>query len=84
MERLVKIHGYVRDLDERLAEADLAVNLRYPSMGEASAAQLRIWDHALPSLVTERGGIASFREMRSCMSDRITKRRTSSSICANL
>ena len=55
MERLVKIHGYVRDLDERLAEADLAVNLRYPSMGEASAAQLRIWDHALPSLVTETG-----------------------------
>ncbi len=56
----VKLHGYVPDaeLDAGLARADLAVNLRFPSMGEASASQLRIWDHALPSLVTLTEGYA--------------------------
>ena len=31
------------ELQAALARADLAINLRYPSMGEASASQLRIW-----------------------------------------
>ncbi len=54
------MHGYVSEdeLERGLAVADLAVNLRYPSMGEASASQLRIWDHALPSLVTQTEGYA--------------------------
>jgi hypothetical protein len=41
-----------------LHEAHLAINLRFPTMGEASASQLRIWDHALPSLVTPVGWYA--------------------------
>lgn len=51
----VRLHGYVEDLDAVLAAADLALNLRYPTMGEASASQLRIWNHGLPSLVTRIG-----------------------------
>ncbi len=57
----VKLHGYVpeSELEHALDEADLAVNLRYPTMGEASGSQLRIWDHALPSLVTHTEGYAT-------------------------
>lgn len=55
---LVRLHGYVpeAELDEALARAHLAVNLRYPTMGEASLTQLQIWEHALPSLVTRADG----------------------------
>ena len=57
----VTLHGYVPDarLEEVLDDADLAINLRYPTMGEASGSQLRIWDHALPSLVTFTEGYKS-------------------------
>lgn len=50
----VGIHGFVaeQELDRALASSDLCVNLRYPTMGEASGSQLRLWSHALPSLVT--------------------------------
>ena len=60
----VTFHGYVTEerLDASLAACDLAVNLRYPTMGEASASQLRIWNHALPSLVTRIDGYASMPE----------------------
>ncbi|HKR14420.1 MAG TPA: glycosyltransferase [Pyrinomonadaceae bacterium] len=60
----VKVHGYApaADLDEALSVASLAINLRYPTMGEASASQLRIWEHALPSLVTRVGWYASLPE----------------------
>lgn len=60
LQALVALHGYVAEpvLDEALARADLAVNLRYPSMGEASISQLRIWSHALPALVTRVGWYA--------------------------
>ena len=56
----VTLHGFTREaeLDEALAAADLAINLRYPSMGEASGSQLRIWAHALPALVTKTGWYA--------------------------
>jgi len=51
---LVKLHGFVseKELDAALAQTDLAINLRYPTMGEASISQLRIWNQAVPSLVT--------------------------------
>lgn len=57
VESLVTYHGFVTDsrLAQALDDADLAVNLRYPSAGEASGSQLRIWDHALPSLVSDAG-----------------------------
>ncbi len=61
---MVKVHGYApaADLDHALSTASLAINLRYPTMGEASASQLRIWEHALPSLVTRVGWYASLPE----------------------
>jgi glycosyltransferase involved in cell wall biosynthesis len=59
--RRVTLHGFVgdRELDAALAAAHLAINLRHPTMGEASLSQLRIWDHALPSLVSQTGWYAS-------------------------
>jgi glycosyltransferase involved in cell wall biosynthesis len=61
---LVEVHGFVprAELDRALASAQLAVNLRYPSMGEASASQLRTWAHGLPSLVTRTGWYATLPE----------------------
>lgn len=61
---LVKVHGFASEdkLDNALAAAHLGINLRYPSMGEASASQLRLWNHALPSLVTRTGWYAGLPE----------------------
>jgi glycosyltransferase involved in cell wall biosynthesis len=61
LERQVAVHGYKEPpaLDRILCTADLAVNLRFPTMGESSGSQLRIWDHALPSLVTRTGWYAT-------------------------
>lgn len=56
----VHLHGHVSEaiLEAALASADLAINLRYPTMGEASHSQLRIFSHALPSVVTRVGWYA--------------------------
>jgi hypothetical protein len=53
----VRLRGYVSDaqLDEALQSADFAINLRWPTMGEASASQLRYWSAALPTLVSDVG-----------------------------
>jgi glycosyltransferase involved in cell wall biosynthesis len=53
----VRLYGYVDDhaLDQALEHSDLAINLRNPSMGEASLSQLRIWANSLPALVTRLG-----------------------------
>lgn len=51
------VEGYV-DEPELLAacqRAHLALNLRWPSMGEASASQLLYWSQALPTIVTATG-----------------------------
>lgn len=58
----VAFHGAVSEaqLDEALQHADLALNLRNPTRGEGSGSQLRIWDHALPSVVTRTGAYAAF------------------------
>ncbi|MBE9210927.1 glycosyltransferase [Nostoc sp. LEGE 06077] len=55
LQNQVSVHGFVPNnvLHEALSQAHLAINLRYPSMGEASLSQLWIWYHALPSLVTD-------------------------------
>ena len=57
LERMVELHGYTpeTELNKVLKASHLAINLRYPTMGEASGSQLRIWYHALPSLVTDVG-----------------------------
>jgi glycosyltransferase involved in cell wall biosynthesis len=51
---LVTMHGFVNQtvLEEALRNTDLVVNLRNPSMGEASGSQLHLWQYGLPSLVT--------------------------------
>ena len=53
----IRFNGYVSDaeLDEALQSADFAINLRWPTMGEASASQLRYWSAALPTLVSDVG-----------------------------
>lgn len=57
---LVTRHGFVpeADLDAALVASDLALNLRWPSMGEASGSQLRLWAAGCPSLVTDVGWYA--------------------------
>ncbi len=53
----IRLRGYVSDaeLDEALHSSDFAINLRWPTMGEASASQLRYWSAALPTLVSDVG-----------------------------
>lgn len=61
LKSLVRVHGFVpeEELDDALSRSHLAINLRYPTMGEASGSQLRIWSHALPSLVSQVGWYAT-------------------------
>jgi glycosyltransferase involved in cell wall biosynthesis len=60
LESLVSLHGFVPEveLNRALASAHLAINLRFPTKGEASGSQLRIWSHALPSIVARIGWYA--------------------------
>ncbi|MGJ8605973.1 MAG: glycosyltransferase family protein [Marivita sp.] len=60
----VRIHGFVPEpeLDARLAEAHLVFNLRYPTMGEASGSQLRIWNASAAAVVTDLGWYGSLPE----------------------
>jgi glycosyltransferase involved in cell wall biosynthesis len=64
LESRVRFHGSVpeEELDRALERTDLVVNLRYPTRGEASLDQLRIWEHALPSLVFRAGWYAELDE----------------------
>jgi glycosyltransferase involved in cell wall biosynthesis len=61
LDGLVTLHGFVptMQLDAALASAHLAINLRSPTMGEASFSQLQIWAHGLPSLVSPAGWYAT-------------------------
>ena len=57
----VHIHGFVPEpeLDAALADAHLVFNLRYPTMGEASGSQLRIWNASAAAVVTDLGWYGS-------------------------
>jgi glycosyltransferase involved in cell wall biosynthesis len=61
---LVRLPGFLPEslVEQKLSTADLAINLRYPSMGEASGSQLQFWDYGLPTLVTRTGWYASLPE----------------------
>ena len=61
LQSVVTLHGFVSEtqLNSALERSHLAINLRDPTMGEASASQLRIWQHGLPSLVTDIGWYAT-------------------------
>jgi glycosyltransferase involved in cell wall biosynthesis len=60
----VLVHGFVKEpaLDYCLSKAHLVFNLRYPSVGEASGSQLRIWNAAAAAVVTDTGFYASLPE----------------------
>ena len=66
--KIVRLRGFLsdEDLENVLARSHLALNLRYPSMGEASLSQLRLWEHALPSVVTQVGWYATLPEDAVC------------------
>lgn len=57
----VTLHGFVEEatLDAGLAEAHLVFNLRYPTMGEASGSQLRIWNASAAAVVSDLGFYSS-------------------------
>lgn len=54
-------HGFVEEaaLDGLIRNADMALNLRNPTMGEASGSQLRIWANGCPSAVSDTGWYAT-------------------------
>jgi len=54
------LHGFTSEAELRraLASAHLAFNLRYPTMGEASYSQLTLWNHAVPTIVSDVGWYA--------------------------
>jgi hypothetical protein len=56
----ITIHGFLGDvdLDALIRSADMVLNLRNPSMGEASGSQLRIWANGRASAVTDTGWYA--------------------------
>jgi len=64
LSEMVTLHGFAsaKELDVALRQTDLVVNLRDPSMGEASGSQLHLWQYALPSLVTRRAWYATLPE----------------------
>ncbi len=68
VEQYIRINGYVSDaqLEEALQSADFAINLRWPTMGEASASQLRYWSAALPTLVSDVGWYGELPEGTVC------------------
>jgi hypothetical protein len=61
---IVNLYGFLADdqVEQKLGTAHLAINLRYPSMGEASLSQLQFWDYGLPTLVTRTGWYTSLPE----------------------
>ena len=81
---LVTLHGYVSEseLDEALARAQLAVNLRYPTMGEASLTQLQIWEARAAVARDAADGYKNSPAGRSPSCDRGAKSRTSKDTCA--
>lgn len=58
---LVELHGFLSEsqVEHELSSAHLAINLRYPTMGEASLSQVQFWDYGLPAMVTQTGWYAS-------------------------
>jgi glycosyltransferase involved in cell wall biosynthesis len=56
----LRVYGHIPEesLDLRISQADLVVNLRWPTMGEASYSQLRAWSHGIPTIVTATGWYA--------------------------
>jgi glycosyltransferase involved in cell wall biosynthesis len=58
--RNITVHGFISEgkLETILHNADMAFNLRWPTVGEASGGILRSWNASLPALVTDAGWYA--------------------------
>lgn len=54
-------HGFVpeAELDAALSKAHLVFNLRYPTVGEASGSQLRIWNAGAAAAISDQGFYAT-------------------------
>lgn len=61
---IVNLYGFLTDteVEHELSNAHLAINLRFPSMGEASLSQMQFWDYGLPALVTKTGWYTALPE----------------------
>jgi len=57
---IVKGHLGLEELDALIDASDICINLRYPTMGENSAALLRMMGYGKPVLVTNFGSYADF------------------------
>jgi hypothetical protein len=57
LQQIVRLRGFVDEtaLDQAVAASDMVFNLRYPTIGEASGTQMRIWNNSAPSAVTADG-----------------------------
>lgn len=64
LEGRVDHRGYLQEaaLRRAIVDADLAINLRNPTMGEASATQLTLWDARLPVIASRTGWYATLPE----------------------
>lgn len=62
--RRIRFRGFVPEpeLDAAIREAHLVFNLRFPTMGEASGSQLRIWNASAAAVVTDLGWYGSIPE----------------------
>ena len=62
----VEVRGYaptLQDFDTTLAEADIALSLRYPSGGETSGSLLRALGVGLPAVITDIGWFSEVPEI---------------------
>lgn len=61
LEDQVRVHGFVSEaaLGAALDAGGLALNLRFPTRGEASGSLLRLWMHGVPVLVSRTGFYAT-------------------------
>jgi glycosyltransferase involved in cell wall biosynthesis len=68
LDRYIEVTGFVSSdqLNAILDEAHLAINLRNPTLGEASGGQLRYWNHCLPTLVSNAGWYAECPDNTVC------------------
>jgi glycosyltransferase involved in cell wall biosynthesis len=64
LETQVHLHGFVPEpvLDAALRQAHLVLNLRFPTLGEASGSQLRIWNAGAAAVVRKAGWYADLPE----------------------
>ncbi|MCW5850195.1 MAG: glycosyltransferase [Anaerolineae bacterium] len=84
LQEAVEVRGYAPTLqgfDQTLAQADIALNLRYPTGGETSASLLRALGVGLPAVVTDVGW---FSEVPDAVCLKIAAPPTSEAVAAAL